>query len=194
MSCREYSSGLLELARDGALDARERQALLVHVEHCAECAGRLDEQRAMQRALQRLAPDELAVEDEIEARVLAEFDRAAGLRRTARSSAARWVLAAGLAASVSLGAYWTLRRSPAAAPAVTAASEEAEFLTIPYTIPLAPEERAEVVRMRIPVTALLAAGFRVPVSDPSAAIDAEVLVSQDGRARAIRSLTVAIYN
>jgi hypothetical protein len=194
MSCRDYSSGLLELARGGALDPREQQALMVHLENCAECTGRLEEQRAMQRALQRLAPDELPMQDKIEARVLAEFDRSMGAGRTARIPAARWVLAAALAASVLLGAYWTLRRSPVPAPAVTAASEEWEFLTIPYTIPLAPEERAEVVRMRIPVTALLAAGFRVPVSDPSAAIDADGLVSQDGRARAIRSLTVAIYN
>ena len=48
--------------------------------------------------------------------------------------------------------------------------------------------------MRIPVTALLAVGFHVQVSDPSAAVDADVLVSQDGRARAIRPVNGAIFN
>jgi hypothetical protein len=198
MSCREYSSGLIELARGGALQARDRKAMLDHVEQCAECACFLDEQRAVHAMLQRLASEEVPLEEEIEAQVLAEFDHAAALRRTAKVFAARWILAAGLAASVLLCAVWTLRRTPAVPPAATvggpAGSEGAPFLTIPYSIPLAPEERAEVVRMRIPVTALLAAGFRVPVSDPSAAIDAEALVSQDGRVRAIRSLTIAIYN
>lgn len=194
MSCREYSSGLIELARGGALEARDRHVLLAHVEHCAECAGFLEEQRAMQAMLQRLAPEELPVEDGIEARVMAEFDHAAAFRRRATVSATRWVMAAGLAASVLLGAFWTLRRTPEVPPAAALRSEDAPFLTIPYTIPLAPEERAEVVRMRIPVTALLAAGFRVPVLDPSAVVDADVVVSQDGRARAIRPLTIAIYN
>jgi hypothetical protein len=193
MRCREHSSGLIELARGGAMETWDRQALLAHVERCAECANFLDEQRAMHAMLRRLASAELPVEEGIEARVLAEFDRAA-LHRTPNRSPARWVMALGLAASVLLGAFWTLRRSPAVQPVATVGSEEAPFLTIPYTIPLAPEERAEVVRMRIPVTALLAAGFRVPVSDPSAAIDAEALVSQDGRVRAIRSLSIAIYN
>jgi hypothetical protein len=194
MRCREYSSGLIELARGCALEARERQALLAHVKQCVECAAFLDGQRAMHEMLQHLAAEELAPDEGIAARVMAEFDRAAALRRTARMSAARWVLAAGLAASVLLGAFWTLRRSPVVQPAAFVESEEARFLTIPYTIPLAPEERAEVVRMRIPVTALLAAGFRVPSADPSAAIDADALVSQDGRVRAIRPLTIAIYN
>jgi hypothetical protein len=193
MSCSKYSSGLIELARGGALEAWERQALLAHVEHCAECASFLDEQRAMQAMLQRLVAEELPLDEGVEARVLAELDHATALRRTAKVSAARWVLAAGLAASVVLGAFWTLRRTPDV-PQAAMGSEEAPFLTIPYSIPLAPEERAEVVRMRIPITALLAAGFRVPVSDPSAAIDADALVSQDGRVRAIRPLTIAIYN
>ena len=71
-------------------------------------------------------------------------------------------------------------------------AEEQPFLTIPYTVPLAPEERATVSRMSIPVTALIAAGFKVQVSDPGAEVEADVLVSQDGRARAIRPVSLAI--
>jgi hypothetical protein len=194
MSCGEYGGGVIELARGGVLESGERQALLAHLEDCEECARLLDEQRAMHVAIQRLAAEELPVAEGIEARVLAEFDRALPQRRRAKGFQAPWAVAAVLAASISLGVLWTLRRAPVEPQTVTAGSEEAPFLTIPYTIPLAPEERAEVVRMQIPVTALLAAGFRVQMSDPSAAIDADVLVSQDGRARAIRPLRIAISN
>jgi hypothetical protein len=190
MKCREYASSLMELARGRVLEAEDRRAVLAHVEHCVECAERLDGERSMQAAVERLAAEEAPEEQQILTRVLAEFDRAAALRRRTRMSVTRWVFVAGLAASVLLASFWTLRTTPVKPSA--AADEEAPFVTIPYTIPLAPEERAEVVRMRIPVTALLAAGFHVQVSDPSTAIDAEVLVSQDGRARAIRPLTVAM--
>ncbi len=191
MKCRVYAGSLMELARGGVLEAGDRRAVLAHVENCVECAERLGGQRAMQAAMEHLAAEEAPEEQQIRARVLAEFDRAAAVRRRTRLSATRWIFVAGLAASLLLASFWTLRTSPVKPPAA-AADEEPPFVTIPYTIPLAPEERAEVVRMRIPVTALLAAGFHVQVSDPSTAIDAEVLVSQDGRARAIRPLTVAI--
>jgi len=67
-----------------------------------------------------------------------------------------------------------------------ASEEEEPFMQIPYTIPLSPEERTTVVRMDVPVAALIAAGFTVSTPDPGGAVNADVLVSQDGRARAIR--------
>jgi hypothetical protein len=67
-----------------------------------------------------------------------------------------------------------------------ASDDNQPFMTIPYTVPLSPEERATVVRMEVPVAALIAAGFSVATSDPGGVVDADVLVSQDGRARAIR--------
>ena len=66
------------------------------------------------------------------------------------------------------------------------------FLTIPYTVPLSAQEQASVVRMDIPVAALIAAGYQLQVSDPTAVMHADVLVSQDGRARAIRPLSISI--
>ena len=75
-----------------------------------------------------------------------------------------------------------------------AAVEEPPFLSIPYAVPLAPEEPTAVVRMEIPVPALIAAGFKVGVSDPGAIVEADVLVSQDGRARAIRPLSISNSN
>ena len=43
--------------------------------------------------------------------------------------------------------------------------------------------------MEIPVAALIAAGFNLGNLDPGGVVNADVLVSQDGRARAIRLST-----
>ena len=226
--CGEYRPRLIELAR-GAAGQDERRELMVHVDMCAECARVLDEQLMLSAALGTLYADHSeprprgsgSLEPEmaqIEARVLAEFDRSVWLRRRA----SMWVFAAGLAAAALVGAVALQHRAPAvrheAAPVVSTVQapeplevpavrtvvsapvakvrhvvtprpvnqESQPFLPIPYTVPLAPEERATVVNMQVPVAALIAAGFEVATADPGAVVDADVLVSQDGRARAIR--------
>ena len=182
--CREYAASLIEFARGGPLETWERDALLVHLDSCADCARQLAQQRAFDRSIRDLASDVLLADSAIEVGVLAEFDRVKAVQPI-RKQRSRWFVAAALAAAILLAAFWTLRSKP-----VVQTSEEEPFLTIPYTIPLAPEERADVVRMRIPVAALMSVGFHVQTSDPSAVVDADVLVSQDGRARAIRALNL----
>lgn len=213
--CREYRPRLIELAR-GTAAADDRSMLMAHVEVCADCARVLDEQSALTAALDGLAGKALPDLAEIEARVLAEFDRAAARRRNSR-----WVLAAGLAAAALIGVVAVERRLPAPGPGVTAPAsavprpvtmaasiaqpqapaarvrhrvasrrpvkeEGPPFVPIPYTVPLAPEEQATIVRMEVPVAALIAVGYNVKTSDPGGVVNADVLVSQDGRARAIR--------
>lgn len=63
------------------------------------------------------------------------------------------------------------------------------FISIPYTLPLQPYERADVMRMDVPVAALIAVGLPISMADPAAVARADVLVGQDGRARAIRLVT-----
>jgi hypothetical protein len=63
---------------------------------------------------------------------------------------------------------------------------EEPFLEIPYVAPLAPYERAEIVRMAVPVAELAADGLEVHVPDTSATVLADVVIGQDGRAHAIR--------
>jgi hypothetical protein len=72
-----------------------------------------------------------------------------------------------------------------------AATQEATFVSIPFTAPLAPNERADVVRMDVPVAALIAAGLPLRVQDMGASASADVLVGEDGRARAVRLLSIA---
>jgi hypothetical protein len=68
---------------------------------------------------------------------------------------------------------------------------EEPFLEIPYVAPLAPYERAEIVRMDVPVSELAAEGLEVHVPDTSATVLADVVLGQDGRAHAIRLVSDA---
>jgi hypothetical protein len=80
------------------------------------------------------------------------------------------------------------RRSP------KPAAEEPPFVAIPYTMPLQPWERATVMRMEMPATALAAVGLTVAVPDPRASAETDVIVGQDGRIRAIRLLSISTSN
>lgn len=211
--CREYRAWLIEVAR-GKAGPEERRLVMAHVELCADCARVLDEQLALSAALDGLAGERLPDMARIEAVVLAEFDRAAARRRASRWVFVAGLAAALLVGLVAVerrtptarprvqtvrSAVETLSPSALVRPAVPVArarhrivrrrsvSEESQpFLPIPYTVPLAPEEGATIVRMDVPVAALIAAGYRVETPDPGGVVNAEVLVSQDGRARAIR--------
>ncbi len=136
-----------------------------------------DEQEALRAALARLtAEDEsLASPPGVEAAVMAEF------ARVRRGRGRRWQALTALAASIAAAAL--LLSGPAPAPRV---APERPFVQIPYVAPLAPYERVSVRRMNMPVTALIAAGFEMRAADLGAAIPADVLVGQDGRALALR--------
>ncbi len=64
------------------------------------------------------------------------------------------------------------------------------FIAIPYTVPLAPEERTTVVRMTLSAAAMAAVGFPFQPGVPQ---QADVLISEDGRARAIRIVANSDY-
>jgi len=115
----------------------------------------------LMRAMRRLADESARVEAPpgIEAALLAEFDRAG--RRRRRLS---WtVAAAAIAASVAIVFSWDRHPNvPLPAPAAVVSEDaqaEQPFVPIPYVAPLAQYERAEVVRMELPVSVLIAAGF-----------------------------------
>ena len=181
MNCREYRNSLMEWAR-GVAPAPE---VVSHLGECPPCARFLEEQRALSVAMASLAAEPLPTAEQFQARVMAEFDRVQPTRRPVL----RWVLAGVLAASVILGAVWSNRSVPA-----PVAASEPGFVPMPYTVPLSPEEPTTVWRMEIPVSRLRAVGYRVQVSDPEAMVEADVLVSQDGRARAIRPISMSSFN
>lgn len=127
----------------------------------------------------------------VEAAVLAEFDRG---RRSRRAKA--WAVAAA-AVAASLTAVWIVESRPVPKPPATSVAEaesEQPFIPIPYVLPPAPYERVEIVRMRVPVAALISAGLPVGSADPGAQAEADVLVGQDGRPRAVRLVSISSFN
>jgi hypothetical protein len=84
-------------------------------------------------------------------------------------------------------------RARAAAPQATPELEQ-PFVPIPYVTPLDPLERFNVVRMELPVAALIAAGLVIQTADAGARAEADVVVGQDGRARAVRLISISNVN
>jgi hypothetical protein len=178
MTCEESRDRLIELARSGVSGPPLCSDLAAHLDGCAGCAGFLDDQIALHGALAALAAesDSLAAPRGVEAGVLAEFDAAR------RGAVRRWIPAAiALAAGIAVAVLLVRWPEP-----TTHIGRERPFVQIPYVAPLAPYERVAVRRMEVPVTALIAAGFEMRARDLGAAIPADVLVGQDGRALALR--------
>jgi hypothetical protein len=133
---------------------------------------------------------------EIEQALLAEFDR---VRH--RKSRLLWMIAGGaVAASIAAVLFVSVQEhrpppvpSTTVAEAVTESSQESEqpFVPIPYVAPLGIYERAQIVRMEVPVAALIAAGFLMRTTDPGAQAEADVVLGQDGRARAVRLISIS---
>lgn len=144
----------------------------------------------LEEATGRLAAEleETEAPPAIELAVLAEFDRV-----NRRKRARYWISAVG-AAAASIACIWTVAvyRQPAPAPAAVAQTEQ-PFIPIPYVLPPAPYERVEVVRMNVPVAALIAAGLPVRTDDPGAQAEADVIVGQDGRPRAVRLVSISSF-
>jgi hypothetical protein len=149
--------------------------------------SRLDD--AMHRLAGELA--EAEVPSHVESAVLAEFGRSQRHRRVKA-----WGLAAA-AVAASLTTVWIARDRPVrkpATPAVVETEAEQPFVPIPYVLPPAPYERVEIVRMQVPVAALISAGVPVGSADPGAQAEADVLVGQDGRPRAVRLISISSFN
>jgi hypothetical protein len=209
MSCREYKADLIEAARTGGGLAARR-----HAEGCHDCALFLEQQKNLTALEHALAADAVPP-TYLEAQLEREYV-GTRLRPRRRASARRgaWLTFAAIAAVLILA--WFVKPGPkaepvasrteASVPIVVATNVEPKpkiqkrrhkpdadppFLPIPYTQPLGPGERAEVVRMEMPVAALIAAGFPVATSDAGAEASADVMIGEDGRARALRLISIS---
>ena len=216
MSCRQFKADIIEWARGGPASAESRN----HARSCHECWDLFEEQSLLSERERSLSIPQAP--PELEAKLLGEFLRIRGVRR----SRGPWILVPLAAAAALLIAFTLNTKTPApparvvpnipAAPiaaitAVPAPSPETPravvavrprkprparvveepFVQIPYTQPLAPWERGEIVRVELPVAALIAQGFPMATSDAGAAARADVLIGEDGRARAVRLISIS---
>jgi anti-sigma factor RsiW len=182
---------LLMLAADGELGREKSAWLEQHVQSCPAC-------QAEQTRFQELEWDLAAYGELLLRQNAPRTDRVVGLipRVAAQQGRGRaavlWIpqLAAALAAVLFLGVILVHRISPVSPDEVTGES----FVPIPYVQPLGQYETATVMRMEVPVAALIAVGYKVDASDPTAVVKADVLVGEDGRAHAVRVLSGLVLN
>ena len=117
----------------------------------------------------------------IEAAVLAAWD--AQTIRTVVPMSRRWRAAGAIAAGLVLAVSLSLLGSRLAATLATTPSAGTVLLV---GEPILAGEPVRIVRMRLPTSTLTALGVRSAAGDLAEAVDVDVVVGEDGVARAIR--------
>jgi hypothetical protein len=213
----ELARGRLPSGSDSS-DTTERNRALAHVNVCPACSLFMEEQLGLTAAFEEFAADsDMVPPANLESIVLSEFDANKSFYGVHWKVAAAAIVAVAAAlvwlAAIPHGHVIPSRVETAAAirPAVPVpdlpvikpvskpvrrraakpAGDTEPFVAIPYTVPLDPRERAVVLRMDMPVTALVAVGLAVAAPDPRASAQTDVIVGEDGRIRAIRLLSIS---
>jgi len=191
MTCRTVAPYLVDLARGGVLDADRRAEVDRHLRECRACTARLEDERALSAALGRLAQEiEVpALDPESERALLASFDRA---RAQAHPRARVWrPLAAAAVFALATTIAWTIVHRLAGTPAPivsappVAVLPATEFVPWPGASSLPTFESGQLMRMDLPASVVLSLGL-VPPASQTGVVRADVLVGQDGYARAVR--------
>ena len=190
MTCHEFWNEMPELANTGELPG--------HVRECPSCAVLLQRQRALAAGLSQMA--EHAKSNEAPARVEQRLVRAFRSQSGRRPQPVghNWAPWAAAAAMALVAVSWIVSRpAKPTGPAVPVqamadlADPESNlvFIPLPYgsadSTAIAPEEDADLVRVEVPRTALVALGLPVALSG-SARIEAEVALGADGMLEGIR--------
>jgi hypothetical protein len=248
MSCSDFETIIIEIARDRLMDAETRERGLEHVRRCTVCATLLVEERALSRDLRALSArcSTEEIPERIETALLAAFRQRAAAPVVAPRR--RWLLAVAALALLTFGislAGWIASSPKRKAPAVGPDGAKAAPTDIPATpgksgqtppqsvevrkhdrriLGPAPEDRqkrlvsanrrpsgadaarefvtpffpvmqggelipldgGQLVRVRMPRSSLIPLGIPIDQGRASETIKADVLLSNDGLARAIR--------
>ena len=205
MSCRQFIPDVIDQTRGIALDPARLDALASHLRACATCAALAERQSAVSSVLRRLAEeqkDPVSNERELQ-KLLASFDarrpRPRRLTVGVRLSLAASVL---IIVGLSVGVKRELPGGSSGGVAATLAppmgadstfdvalisperSRAAAFVILPGATALPRLESGRVIRIEIPEAELSSVGLWPPMH--AGAVQADVLVGQDGLARAVR--------
>src|SRR5262249_39727185 len=141
MTCSDFETIIIEIARDRLMDAATRERGLEHIRRCTPCATLLVEERALSRDLRALSARCAAEEipERIETALLAAFRPApAQTRRSALTIVAprrrRWSLAVAALALLTFGislAAWIASPHKRVAPAIVSTGGGAPPTRVP---------------------------------------------------------------
>lgn len=174
----------LPLWADSSLPASDVEWLDAHWSRCPACRADRERFHAFDTRLlsygEEFAP--ATTPPAAYARLLRRMDNATSRRRFA------WLIPAAVlsaTAAVLVIFHAVPAHHTAARIDLAAAMEEAGFVPVPYVPPIASYERATVVSTQIPVADLQAEGYAI-AADPSATVQADLLLGEDGRLHAVR--------
>lgn len=190
MNCHEFGLIVRDYGRQQWLNASQRAEAQSHVTGCADCQGRLSAELAMEAKLGALGglrkhepmPD-LTHRDAIDA-----FRRrsAAGKRWWTRRP--MWIaipVAATLVLfGVALRMGWEKRNTPEAAS--VAPERVTDFVPLRFGKPVEPGETLQVIRIQMRRSELMQLGMPVSPDLAANAVKADVVLGEDGLAKAIR--------
>jgi len=205
MSCRQFIPDVIDQTRGIALDRARLDALASHLRSCATCAALAERQSAVSSALRRLAEEQKVPvwsERELQ-KLLASFDTCRPRPRHL-TIGVRLSLAASILIIVGLS-VGVRREVPAGSSQGVAAmlappmgadstfdvaqvsperSRAAAFVILPGATALPRLESGRVIRIEISESELSSVGLWPSIH--AGAVQADVLVGQDGLARAVR--------
>ena len=215
MTCEQFEAIMDDLNRPGALDEATHALARFHAQTCDSCEARLGQARSLTAGLRALhtGQGEEGAPQRVEAMLRSAFLR--NQWQIARTKTMRRWTAVGIAAALLITGGFASRRlwrsqvpaeiartKPAAkipspqisSPAVEtqtagARSDDefpADFQAYPAGGAIMPFESAEVVRVSLSGSALVAMGFPVDGDRAGDRFTADVLVGEDGLPRAIR--------
>ena len=138
------------------------------------------QERALNAGLKALAraTRDASAGPAVEAAVLAQMQRRPKPARAGR----RWLPVAAALILASASGVWLTRKADAPVSTI----QPAGFVEIPGTAYLPPMESGAIIRVALPVTELPSYGIQIVPDILTNAVEADLLVGQDGLARAIR--------
>jgi len=211
MNCQEFWNSMPLLADAEALANHE------HLAQCPACVARLRSQLALKKGLRAVAVQMSRVQapPQVEARLLAAFrahtGMAAGYPQSVRAGA-RWIpiftWATAAAALFAIAVFLIGGSQPdSASPAVSRGVElaaawmpaaietegaslvaESGFIPLPNAAQIGQNEDVNLVRVEVPRSAMIALGYDVKPGQASESVEADVMLGNDGLARAVRFL------
>ncbi len=206
MNCQEIETSIIDLARNGALEAEERDRALAHLIQCRRCRDRVAEEKRLTEGL--LAWNASLLEEQAPP-ALEETLRAAFRRKADPAPRRRWLkfAAAGSIAAAVLG-FKLLSSAPPRPKAVEVVASPARpakrkrrAMSLPPTpaaevgtqfMPVAqgdewtPLDGGRLVRVKLPPSAMSVFGIPVDPGRGPERVQADVVLSDDGLLRAIR--------
>jgi predicted anti-sigma-YlaC factor YlaD len=176
MTCRRFVSDVIDFARGAPLERARHDAMLAHLRTCASCTALAERQRVMSMALRRVADEQrLPPPDDRQLQaLLTAFDaKPSRSHRVAVGVGLSLAASALIVAGLSVGWRRDAPHGASGAAATPAPFTNAgDFVALPGASALPRFEHGEVVRMEVPSAA--------------GPVRVDVLIGQDGLARAAR--------